>query len=219
MGKINVLSFAVANLIAAGEVVDRPASVIKELMENSIDAGADRITVEIQRGGTVFMRVSDNGCGMDAEDLPTALRRHATSKIKDAEDLDAIMSLGFRGEALAAISAVADVRIISKTRDNPIGAMIESHGGAVTGVTERGASDGTTVIVENLFFNVPARRKFLKKDITEAMAVTSTVEKVALSHPEIAFRFISDGVMRLETSGDGKVKNAIYSVQSKTAVQ
>lgn len=212
MGKINVLSFAVANLIAAGEVVDRPASVIKELMENSIDAGADRITVEIQRGGTVFMRVSDNGCGMDAEDLPTALRRHATSKIKDAEDLDAIMSLGFRGEALAAISAVADVRIISKTRDNPIGAMIESHGGAVTGVTERGASDGTTVIVENLFFNVPARRKFLKKDITEAMAVTSTVEKVALSHPEIAFRFISDGVMRLETSGDGKVKNAIYSV-------
>ena len=212
MGKINVLSFAVANLIAAGEVVDRPASVIKELMENSIDAGADTITVEIQRGGTTFMRVSDNGSGIEPEDLPTALRRHATSKIKDAEDLDAIMSLGFRGEALAAISSVANVRIISKTRNNPIGAMVESHGGNIVGVTERGASDGTTVIVEDLFFNVPARRKFLKKDVTEAMAVTGAVEKMALSHPEIAIRFISDGVLRLETSGDGKVLNAIYAV-------
>lgn len=212
MGKINVLSFAVANLIAAGEVVDRPSSVIKELMENSIDAGADTITVEIQKGGTTFMRVSDNGCGIDPEDLPTALRRHATSKIKDAEDLDAIMSLGFRGEALAAISSVANVRIISKTRENEMGAMIESHGGNVLGVTERGASDGTTIIVEDLFYNVPARRKFLKKDLTEAMAVSAAVEKIALSHPEIAIRFISDGVLRLETSGDGKALNAIYSV-------
>ncbi len=212
MGKINVLSFAVANLIAAGEVVDRPSSVIKELMENSIDSGADTITVEIQKGGTTFMRVSDNGCGMEADDLPTALRRHATSKIKDAEDLDAIMSLGFRGEALAAISSVSNVRIISKTRDNPLGAMIESHGGNVVGVTERGASDGTTVIVEDLFYNVPARRKFLKKDVTEAMAVNAAVEKIALSHPEIAIRFISDGVLRLETSGDGKVMSAIYAV-------
>ncbi|MBQ8207846.1 MAG: DNA mismatch repair endonuclease MutL [Clostridia bacterium] len=212
MGKINVLSFAVANLIAAGEVVDRPSSVIKELMENSIDAGADTITVEIQKGGTTFMRVSDNGCGMEPEDLPTALRRHATSKIKNAEDLDAIMSLGFRGEALAAISSVANVRIISKTRDNPMGAMIESHGGNVVGVTERGASDGTTIIVEDLFYNVPARRKFLKKDLTEAMAVSAAVEKIALSHPDIAIRFISDGVLRLETSGDGKALSAIYSV-------
>ena len=212
MGKINVLSFAVANLIAAGEVVDRPCSVIKELMENSIDAGADTITVEIQNGGKTFMRVSDNGCGIEPEDLPTALRRHATSKIKDAEDLDAIMSLGFRGEALAAISSVANVRIISKTRDSATGAMIESRGGNVFGVTERGSSDGTTIIVEDLFFNVPARRKFLKKDLTEAMAVSTTVEKIALSHPEIAIRFISDGVSRLETSGDGKAISAIYSV-------
>ncbi len=212
MGKINVLSFAVANLIAAGEVVDRPSSVIKELMENSIDAGASTITVEIQKGGTTFMRVSDNGCGIEPEDLPTALRRHATSKIKDAEDLDSIMSLGFRGEALAAISSVANVRIISKTRDNPTGAMIESHGGNVVGVSERGASEGTTIIVEDLFFNVPARRKFLKKDLTEAMAVTAAVEKIALSHPEIAIRFISDGTLRLETTGDGKAINAIYSV-------
>ncbi len=212
MGKINVLSFAVANLIAAGEVVDRPSSVIKELMENSIDAGATTITVEIQKGGTTFMRVSDNGCGIEPEDLPTALRRHATSKIKDAEDLDAIMSLGFRGEALAAISSVANVRIISKTRDNSTGAMIESHGGNVVGVTERGASDGTTIIVEDLFYNVPARRKFLKKDLTEAMAVSAAVEKIALSHPEIAIKFISDGTLKLETTGDGKAISAIYSV-------
>ncbi len=212
MGKINVLSFAVANLIAAGEVVDRPSSVIKELMENSIDSGADSITVEIQKGGTAFMRVSDNGCGIDPEDLPTALRRHATSKIKDAEDLEAIMSLGFRGEALAAISSVSNVRIISKTRDNEMGAMVESHGGNIVGVTERGASDGTTVIVEDLFYNVPARRKFLKKDVTEAMAVSAAVEKIALSHPEIAIKFISDGVVRLETSGDGKVMSALYAV-------
>ncbi|MBE6538956.1 MAG: DNA mismatch repair endonuclease MutL [Ruminococcaceae bacterium] len=212
MGKINVLSFAVANLIAAGEVVDRPASVIKELMENSIDSGADSITVEIQKGGTVFMRVSDNGCGIEKDDLPTALRRHATSKIKEASDLDSIMSLGFRGEALAAISSVSNVRIISKTRDNSLGAMVESRAGNIVGVTERGASDGTTVIVEDLFYNVPARRKFLKKDVTEAMAVAAAVEKIALSHPEIAIRFISDGVTRLETSGDGKAMSAIYSV-------
>lgn len=212
MGKINVLSFAVANLIAAGEVVDRPSSVIKELMENSIDSGADRITVEVQKGGTVFMRVSDNGCGIDPEDLPTALRRHATSKIKEAEDLDAIMSLGFRGEALAAISSVSNVRIISKTKDAPTGAMIESHGGNIIGVTERGASDGTTVIVEDLFYNVPARRKFLKKDVTEGMAVTAVVEKIALSHPEIAIRFISDGTLKLETSGDGELFSVIYAV-------
>ena len=212
MGKINVLSFAVANLIAAGEVVDRPSSVIKELMENSIDAGATMITVEVQKGGTVFMRVSDNGCGIAPEDLPTALRRHATSKIKEAEDLEAIISLGFRGEALAAISAVSNVRIISKTRENSVGAMIESNGGNVKAVVERGASDGTTIIVEDLFFNVPARRKFLKKDVTEAMAAAAVVEKIALSHPEIAIKYISDGVLRLETSGDGDALNAIYAV-------
>lgn len=212
MGKINVLSFAVANLIAAGEVVDRPASVIKELVENAIDAGADRITVEIQNGGISYMRVTDNGCGISKEDLPVALRRHATSKIKDAEDLEAIISLGFRGEALAAISSVANVRIVSKTKDSELGAALEAHGGVVVGVTERACSEGTSVIVEDLFYNVPARRKFLKKNITEAMAVVSCVERVSLSHPEISFRLISDGNVKLETMGDGKLHSAIYSV-------
>lgn len=212
MGKINVLSFAVANLIAAGEVVDRPASVIKELLENAIDSGADHITVEIQNGGVTYMRVSDNGCGMASDDLPIAIRRHATSKIKDAKDLDGILTLGFRGEALAAIASVSDLRIISKTHDAPIGAVLEAHGGVVVGVTERACSDGTSVVVENLFANVPARRKFLKKDVTEAMAVSALVEKIALSKPHIAFRLISDGAVRMETVGDGDLKNAVYSV-------
>ncbi len=215
MGKINVLSFEVANLIAAGEVVDRPASVIKELVENSIDAGADRVTVEIQRGGVLFMRVTDNGSGIEPEDLPIAVRRHATSKIREADDLDAIMTLGFRGEALAAICSVADVRIISKTRDRDMGSYIEIHSGRVGAVSERGASDGTTIIVENLFANVPARLKFLKRDITEGMAVCSVLEKIALSHPEVAFKLISDGSVKLETSGDGNRRSAIRCVYGK----
>ena len=215
MGKINVLPFAVANLIAAGEVVDRPASVIKELMENAIDAGADRITVEIQNGGVTFMRVTDNGCGMSPEDLPVAIRRHATSKIRVAEDLDGILTLGFRGEALAAIASVSDVRIISKTADAQFGSVLEAHGGNIVSVREQGCSTGTSVIVENLFANVPARRKFLKKDVTEAMAVTANVEKVALSNPQIAFRLIVDGNLKLETAGDGNLQNTIYAVFGK----
>ena len=212
MGKINVLSFAVANLIAAGEVVDRPASVIKELLENAIDSGADRITVEIQHGGVTYMRVADNGCGMEPEDLPVAIRRHATSKIKDAEDLEGILTLGFRGEALAAIASVSRMRIISKTREADTGAMLEAVGGDIVGVSERACSDGTTVIVEDLFANVPARRKFLKKDVTESMAVSGVVEKIALSKPNIAFRLIIDGNLKLETLGDGNLKNAVYSI-------
>ena len=215
MGKINVLSFAVANLIAAGEVVDRPASVIKELLENAIDSGADRITVEIQNGGVTYMRVSDNGCGMSAEDLPVSIRRHATSKIKNAEDLNGILTLGFRGEALAAIASVSDIRIISKTADSESGAMLEARGGEIIGVTERAASNGTTVIVENLFANVPARRKFLKKDVTEAMAISAVVEKIALSKPKISFRLIVDGNVRIDTAGDGTLKTAIYSIFGK----
>ncbi len=212
MGKINVLSFAVANLIAAGEVVDRPSSVIKELVENAIDAGADRITVEIQNGGVTFMRVTDNGCGIEREDLPMSVRRHATSKIKNENDLAAIMTLGFRGEALAAIAAVSDLRIISKTEDAEGGAMVEMSGGAMLGVSDHPCQKGTTVIVENLFANVPARRKFLKKDITEASSVTAVVEKIALSHPEVAFRLIIDGNIKLDTVGDGKLMSAIYAV-------
>ena len=215
MGKIQVLSFEVANLIAAGEVVDRPASAIKEMMENAIDAGAKHITVEIQNGGVSFMRVTDDGCGMSAEDLPMAVRRHATSKIRSAEDLDGIATLGFRGEALAAISSVSDMRIMSKRREDEVGAMLEIRGGAVMGVTERGCRDGTTIIVENLFSNVPARRKFLKRDATEAMAVSAHVERVALSHPEIAVRLISDGTQKLETAGDGQLMSAIWAVFGK----
>lgn len=212
MGKINVLSFAVANLIAAGEVVDRPASVIKELLENAIDSGADRITVEIQNGGVTYMRVADNGCGMEPEDLPIAIRRHATSKIKEARDLEGIMTLGFRGEALAAIASVSSLRIISKTHNAPVGAMLEAKGGEIIGISERACSDGTTVIVEDLFANVPARRKFLKKDVTEAMAIAAVVEKIALSKPHIAFRLIIDGNIRIETAGDGALKTTVYSV-------
>ena len=215
MGKINLLSFEVANLIAAGEVVDRPASVIKELAENSIDAHADRITVEIQRGGVLYMRVTDNGSGILPEDLPLAVKRHATSKIKEAADLGSIMTLGFRGEALAAIGSVSDLRIISKIKDSAMGASIEVNSGRVGEVNEQGARDGTTVIVENLFANVPARLKFLKRDITEAAAVVATVEKIALSHPEIAFRVISDGVIRLETPGDGRLSSVMRAVYGK----
>ena len=215
MGQIQVLSFEVANLIAAGEVVDRPASAIKEMMENSIDAGAKNITVEIQNGGVTFMRVTDDGCGMSEEDLPMAIRRHATSKIRNAEDLDGILTLGFRGEALAAISSVSDMRIMSKRREDDLGHMLEIKGGQLLGISERGCRDGTTIIVENLFSNVPARRKFLKRDATESMAVTANVERVALSHPEIAVRLITDGVTKLETAGDGQLKSAVWAVFGK----
>jgi len=212
MGKINVLSFAVANLIAAGEVVDRPASVIKELLENAIDAGATRVTVEIQHGGITFMRVADNGCGMEKEDLPVAIRRHATSKIREADDLDGILTLGFRGEALAAIAAVSDLRIITRTAQNEFGHMLRSSGGEIDEIVEQGCPVGTTVIVENLFGNVPARRKFLKKDVSESIAVTTYVEKIALSHPDIAIRLIVDGNMKLDTAGDGDLRSAMYAV-------
>ena len=215
MGKINVLSFAVANLIAAGEVVDRPSSVIKELLENSIDSGANQITVEIKNGGTTYMRVSDNGCGIEAEDLPIAIKRHATSKIKTSDDLMKILTLGFRGEALAAIASVSDLRIISKTADASYGAMIEAHAGEIIEYSEQATRNGTSVIVENLFANIPARRKFLKRDATEGSAIATIIEKIALSHPEIAFKFISDGAVRLETPGDGKLENVIYIVMGK----
>ena len=212
MAKINILSFEVANLIAAGEVVDRPASAIKEMIENSIDAGARHITVEIQNGGITFMRISDDGCGMEPEDLPLAIKRHATSKIRVAEDLDGICTLGFRGEALAAIAAVSNLRIISKVRGAEMGAELIVSCGTVEDTIERGCSDGTTIIVEDLFENVPARRKFLKRDVTETTAVCANVERIALSHPEIAFKLITDGQVKLETAGDGKLLSAIYAV-------
>ena len=215
MGKINLLSTHVANLIAAGEVVDRPASVVKELIENSIDAHAKNITVEIKNGGVSYIRVSDDGSGISSEDMPLALKRHATSKIKNAEDLSAIFTLGFRGEALAAISSVSKVRIVSKTEDAAVGTLLYADSGEILEVRDAGCPKGTTITVEEIFANVPARRKFLKKDATEGAAVCASVEKIALSHPEIAFRLISDGNIKLESAGDGKLEHAIYSILGK----
>ncbi len=212
MGKINVLDFEIANLIAAGEVVDRPASVVKELLENSIDSGADRITAEIKNGGISLIRVSDNGCGMSAEDMPVAIKRHATSKIKSKEDLASIITLGFRGEALAAISSVSNITIISKPADARSGHILTASGGSVTDISEVGAADGTTVVVENLFGNVPARRKFLKKDSTEAMAVSALVEKVAMSRPDISFALIIDGEEKFRTQGEGNLLHTLYTI-------
>lgn len=211
MGRINVLGFDIANLIAAGEVVDRPSSVVKELLENSIDAGADKITVEIKNGGTTFIRITDNGVGMEHADLPVSILRHATSKIKEAEDLNEIMTLGFRGEALAAISSVSKIRIMSKQRDKE-GSLLEAHGGTVLSHMQMPCPDGTTVIVEDLFYNIPARRKFLKKDITETLAITAVVEKIALSRPDIAIRYIVDGGVKYVTSGDGELNSVIYAI-------
>ena len=215
MGKINVLSFEIANLIAAGEVVERPSSVLKELMENSIDAGATEITAEIKRGGVALIRVTDNGCGIEKEDLPVSLKRHATSKIKEKDDLNSIITLGFRGEALAAISSVSEVTIITKTKESDTGYMLTSEGGRVIDICEVGASDGTTVVVENLFFNVPARRKFLKKDSTEAMNVAALVEKVALSRPDISIQLLIDGEERFKTPGDSELLNTIRAIYGR----
>ena len=212
MGKINVLGFDVANLIAAGEVVDRPASVMKELLENAIDAGGKKIVAEIRNGGVSMIRVTDDGCGMSPEDLPIALKRHATSKVKTAEDLESIGTLGFRGEALAAISAVSKITLVSKTREAQSGTLLEAEAGEILSVGEVGCVDGTAVTVEELFCNVPARRKFLKKDATEAQAVLSVVEKIAISHPDISIEFYIDGSLRFMTTGDGNLYNTLYAV-------
>lgn len=215
MGVIGVLDFSVANLIAAGEVVDRPGSVVKELLENAIDAGATQITVEVKRGGVSFLRVSDNGCGMSREDAPLSLRRHATSKIHTAEDLGRIFTLGFRGEALAAISAVSKLRMMTKRKEDTVGTLLYSEGGVVKTVEDAGCPNGTTIVVEELFYNVPARMKFLKKDATETANVIANTERVALSHPEVSFRLICDGESRLVTAGDGNVQNTLYAVYGR----
>ena len=215
MQKINVLSFEIANLIAAGEVVERPASVLKELIENSIDSGATSIVAEIKRGGVAMIRVTDNGCGISKEDLPIALQRHATSKISSKEDLDGIMTLGFRGEALAAISSVSEMTIITKIREADTAYMLTAEAGKVVDLSEVYAADGTTVVVNNLFYNVPARRKFLKKDSTEAMNVAALVERVALSRPDISIQLLVDGEEKFRTPGDNDLKNTIYSIYGK----
>ena len=215
MSKIQVLDKHIAELIAAGEVVERPASVIKELVENSIDAGATVITVEIKHGGSTYMRVTDNGCGISYEDIPTAFLRHATSKITSQNDLDAIGTLGFRGEALPSISAVSRIEIITKTEDSEIGFRVLNEGGEITDFNEAGCPQGTTIVVRDLFFNTPARMKFLKKDMAEGNAVAKIMDKIALSHPEVSFRFIRDGKEVLRTPGDNKLRSAIYAVLGK----
>ncbi len=212
MPEIKVLPKEISELIAAGEVVERPASVIKELVENSIDAGADNITVEIQHGGITYMRITDNGCGIEKSDVPTAFLRHATSKIKSSGDLNAIGTLGFRGEALAAVSSVARVEMFTKPRDAAFGTHYEIEGGLEKLCEEAGCPDGTTIVIRDIFFNTPARMKFLKKDVSEANAAAAVVERIALSHPEIAFKLIRDGKQSIMTPGDGKISTAVYSV-------
>lgn len=212
MGKINVLDTQVANLIAAGEVVERPASAVKELLENAIDAGAGKITLEIKNGGISLIRVTDDGCGMTKDDALVCVKRHATSKISCAADLDGIATLGFRGEALAAISSVSRMRIMTRTKNSPTGTVIEFNAGKPVSVEEAGCPEGTSVIVEELFANVPARRKFLKRDAAETAAVAAVAEKIALSRPDISLRFIADGNLRFLTAGDGKLADVIYAV-------
>ena len=215
MPDIQCLPSHVADLIAAGEVVERPASVAKELLENAIDAGASAIVVEIQHGGLTYLRIADNGCGIDAEQLPTAFLRHATSKLRTAADLAAIGTLGFRGEALAAISAVSRVDIFSRRTGAEVGASLHLEGGVPGQVEEVGCPEGTTICVRDLFYNTPARMKFMKKDSAEGAAVSGIVQHLALSHPEISFKLIRDGVELLHTPGDGDLQSAVYAAMGR----
>ena len=212
MPNIQVLDPHVADLIAAGEVVERPASVAKELMENAIDAGASMVTVEISHGGLTFLRVTDDGRGIPASELKTAFLRHATSKLRTEYDLEAIGTLGFRGEALAAISAVSRIEVLTRTAEADLGASLALEGGVPGELDEAGCPLGTTLVVRDLFFNTPARLKFMKKDAAEGAAVFAVVQRVALSHPEVSVKFIRDGKQELLTPGDGQLKSAVYAV-------
>ena len=215
MPKILQLSPHVANLIAAGEVVERPASVVKELLENAVDAGASQVTVEIRDGGMTFLRVTDNGCGMSAEDAKTAFLRHATSKLRTADDLASIATMGFRGEALAAIASVSRIDLLTKTPGTLSGTSLALEAGTITEESEAGCPDGTTIIVRDLFFNTPARMKFMKSDTVEGGRVAAAVQLQALAHPEVAFRFLRDGKQVLSTPGTGGLEAAVYSVYGR----
>lgn len=215
MALINVLSKEISELIAAGEIIERPSSVIKELVENSIDSGAKHITVEIKNGGTTYMRVTDDGCGMSFEDVPTAFLRHATSKIVSKEDLNNILTFGFRGEALASVAAVSRAEVMTKQKDETYGTIYNIEGSTETFHDRGGCPDGTTIIIRDLFYNVPARRKFMKKDVTEANAVSNILQKITMSHPEIAFRFIRDNRTEFNSSGDGELFSAVYAVYGR----
>jgi len=215
MPKINVLPKQLAELIAAGEVVERPASVVKELLENSIDAGADNITVEIKNGGISYIRITDNGCGISRDDIRNAFVSHATSKISTGEDLERILTLGFRGEALASVSAVARVEVMTKTVDEEIGTRYVVESGEEVSLDDAGCPNGTTIMVRDLFYKTPARMKFLKKDVTEANAVAGVVDRIALSHPEVSIRFIREGKQALITSGNGDLLTCIREIFGK----
>lgn len=215
MALIRVLDKHVAELIAAGEVVERPASVIKELVENAVDAGARHITVEIRDGGVTYMRITDDGCGFHREDVPTAFLRHATSKVRDEADLNAINTLGFRGEALASIAAVARVELTTCAKGEMLGTRYVIHGGEEVLLEDAGCPEGSTFIIEDLFYNIPARMKFLKKDVSEGNAVAGVVERLALSHPEISMRFIRGGRTEIQTPGDGDLLSCIHAVFGK----
>lgn len=215
MPQINILPKHIAELIAAGEVVERPASIVKEIMENAIDAGADKITLEIKRGGITYIRITDNGCGIDRDNIRKAFISHATSKISTADDLNAICTLGFRGEALASIAAVSRVEVMTRGENEDVGTRYCIEGGEETVLDDAGCPKGTTLIVRDLFYNTPARMKFLKKDVSEGNAVAAVVDRIALSHPEVSVRFIRDSKDVLFTSGDGRLDGAIYKVLGK----
>ena len=215
MPKIHVLPRDVYERISAGEVVERPSSAVKELLENSVDAGADAITLEILNGGVKYIRITDNGCGIARSDVPNAFVSHATSKIRESDDLDAIASLGFRGEALASIAAVSRVEMLTRTAEEAVGTRCCVEGGVVTECDDAGCPVGTTIVVRDLFYNVPARMKFLKKDVTEANSVAAVADRLAVSHPEISVRFIRDGKQTMFAPGDGKLLSALYAVYGK----
>lgn len=215
MAKINKLPVEIANLIAAGEVVERPASVVKELMENAVDAGATNITVEIQNGGIKFIRVTDNGCGIAREDVKTAFQSHATSKISSADDLNSIMTLGFRGEALPSIAAVSKVNLITRTEEEEFGTSLNIEGGEITDIFDAGCAVGTTFVVREIFYNTPARMKFLKKDVSEGNYVAAVVEKTALANPNVSVRFIRDGKNVFLSQGSGELRSVCYSAFGK----
>lgn len=215
MARIQVLNKHVAELIAAGEVVERPASVVKELVENTIDADARHVTVEIRDGGVTYIRITDDGCGIHREDVPTAFLRHATSKVHTESDLNAIGTLGFRGEALASVAAVAKVELTTCAKGELVGTRYVIHGGEEIILEDAGCAEGSTFVVEDLFYNIPARMKFLKKDVSEGNAVAGVMERLALSHPEIAFKFIRNGRTEMQTSGDGQLLSCIRAVFGK----
>lgn len=215
MPEINILPKEIYQLIAAGEVVERPSSVVKEMIENSIDAGAKSVTVEIKNGGSTYIRITDDGCGIAKSQVKKVFIPHATSKITVRDDLDAIATLGFRGEAMASISAVAKVELITRSQDEELGTRYEIAGSQEMDFSDAGCPVGTTIVVRDIFYNTPARMKFLKKDVTEGNAVSAVVESMAVSHADISFRFIRDGKQILMTSGNGSLKDAVYSVFGK----